>query len=71
MATAMGCVGGPTRTDPRCARSGTVEDVRLAVEGSVPVEFYGRYGGSVPSAAELYDKICALIRKDQEAPVRS
>ncbi|MBU1700702.1 MAG: 3-methyl-2-oxobutanoate dehydrogenase subunit VorB [Candidatus Eisenbacteria bacterium] len=48
-----------------------VDDVRLAIEGRVPIEFYGRYGGSVPSAAELYDKICALIRKDQAAAVRS
>ena len=30
-----------------------VEDVRLAVCGRVPVEFYGRWGGSVPSVEEL------------------
>jgi 2-oxoisovalerate ferredoxin oxidoreductase alpha subunit len=30
-----------------------VEDVRLAVEGCRPVEFYGRAGGNVPSAEEI------------------
>ncbi len=30
-----------------------VEDVRLAVNGKVPVHFYGRCGGSVPSGKEL------------------
>ena len=30
-----------------------VEDVRLAVEGRCPVEFYGRVGGNVPSAEEV------------------
>jgi pyruvate/2-oxoacid:ferredoxin oxidoreductase alpha subunit len=30
-----------------------VEDVRLAVNGGKPVEFYGRAGGNVPSAEEV------------------
>ena len=30
-----------------------VEDVRLAVSGKVPVEFYGRMGGIVPSPSEV------------------
>jgi pyruvate/2-oxoacid:ferredoxin oxidoreductase alpha subunit len=30
-----------------------VEDVKLAVEGRRPVEFYGRVGGNVPSVEEL------------------
>jgi pyruvate/2-oxoacid:ferredoxin oxidoreductase alpha subunit len=34
-----------------------VEDVRLAVEGARPVEFYGRYGGNVPSAEEVFAKV--------------
>ena len=37
-----------------------VEDVKLAVNGKVPVHFYGRCGGMVPSGGELvaeYDKI--------------
>jgi pyruvate/2-oxoacid:ferredoxin oxidoreductase alpha subunit len=30
-----------------------VEDVRLAIEGRVPVEFYSRVGGNAPSAEEI------------------
>jgi len=31
-----------------------VEDVRLAVNGSVPVDFYGRVGGNVPTVEEIH-----------------
>jgi pyruvate/2-oxoacid:ferredoxin oxidoreductase alpha subunit len=34
-----------------------VEDVRLAVNGKVPVEFNGRVGGNVPSVDELYAEV--------------
>jgi 2-oxoglutarate ferredoxin oxidoreductase subunit alpha len=34
-----------------------VEDVRLAVEDSSKIEFYGRPGGGVPTAEELYNFI--------------
>ncbi len=34
-----------------------VEDVRLTLNGSKPVEFYGRVGGNVPSVEELLQKI--------------
>jgi 2-oxoglutarate ferredoxin oxidoreductase subunit alpha len=34
-----------------------VEDVRLAVEGRVPVRFYGRMGGAVPTPPELLGRI--------------
>jgi 2-oxoisovalerate ferredoxin oxidoreductase alpha subunit len=34
-----------------------VEDVRLALEGKVPVEFYGRVGGNVPSVEELQAQV--------------
>ncbi len=34
-----------------------VEDVRLALNGKVPVEFYGRVGGNVPSVAELRQQV--------------
>jgi len=41
-----------------------VEDVRLAVEGSVPVEFFGRPGGAVPTPSEILAAIeKALGRK--------
>ncbi|NIS82812.1 MAG: 3-methyl-2-oxobutanoate dehydrogenase subunit VorB [Anaerolineales bacterium] len=34
-----------------------IEDVRLAVEGRVPVSFYGRMGGMVPLPDEVFDEI--------------
>lgn len=37
-----------------------VDDVRLVVSGKVPVEFYGRYGGIIPTPREVYDKIASM-----------
>ena len=37
-----------------------VDDVRLAVNGSVPVEFYGRTGGIIPTPKEVYNQIVRL-----------
>jgi pyruvate/2-oxoacid:ferredoxin oxidoreductase alpha subunit len=34
-----------------------VEDVRLALDGKVPVEFYGRVGGNVPSVEEIQTEL--------------
>jgi len=36
-----------------------VEDVRLALDGRVPVDFYGRSGGNVPQAEEIRDRLLA------------
>lgn len=38
-----------------CSNGQMVEDVRLAVDGERPVEFYGRAGGNVPSAEEVLE----------------
>jgi pyruvate/2-oxoacid:ferredoxin oxidoreductase alpha subunit len=42
-----------------------IEDVKLAVKGKVPVDFYSRVGGNVPSAedveAEIFSRIDALV----------
>jgi len=38
-----------------------VEDVRLALAGKLPVEFYGRVGGNVPSVEELLEKIVEQV----------
>jgi len=38
-----------------------VEDVRLALNGKVPVEFYGRTGGNVPSVEEIHAEVLACI----------
>ncbi len=40
-----------------------VDDVRLALDGRVPVEFYGRMGGNVPSAEEVRDELCARVEE--------
>ena len=40
-----------------------VEDVRLAVAGRVPVEFYGRTGGVIPTPDEVLAAIVALNEK--------
>jgi len=34
-----------------------IDDVRLAVEGQRPVEFYGRTGGMVPTVGEIVEKL--------------
>jgi len=40
-----------------------VEDVRLAVNGKVPVEHYGRMGGAVSSPLEVLDNFKSLLLK--------
>lgn len=40
-----------------------VYDVKLAVNGKCPVEFYGRTGGVVPVPKEILDKIVAMSEK--------
>jgi pyruvate/2-oxoacid:ferredoxin oxidoreductase alpha subunit len=52
-----------------------VEDVRLAVEGRVPVEFYGRCGGNAPSAEEVLEHVLKVARQYipemEEAPANA
>ncbi|MDT8069974.1 MAG: 3-methyl-2-oxobutanoate dehydrogenase subunit VorB [Terriglobia bacterium] len=42
-----------------------LEDVRLSLNGKVPIEFYSRVGGNVPSVeeihAELFSRVAALV----------
>ncbi len=40
-----------------------LDDVRLAVNGKVPVDFYGRMGGMVPLPDEVYEQIQELNQK--------
>ena len=40
-----------------------VEDVRLAINGKVPVEFYGRVGGNVPGVEEVHAELLARMGK--------
>ena len=49
-----------------------VEDVRLAVEGRVPVGFYGRMGGIIPGPEEIVREITTMAagtRRDQPMEV--
>jgi 2-oxoglutarate ferredoxin oxidoreductase subunit alpha len=39
-----------------------VEDVRLSVNGKVPVEYYGRMGGMIPNPEEILNKLENLVR---------
>ena len=43
-----------------------VEDVRLCVNGRVPVEFFGRTGGGVPGIDEIYRHLRKLIRNEKK-----
>jgi 2-oxoisovalerate ferredoxin oxidoreductase alpha subunit len=38
-----------------------VEDVKLALNGSKPVDFYSRVGGNVPSVDEVYQQIMSRV----------
>ena len=40
-----------------------VEDVRLAVNGKVPVELYSRIGGNVPSVEEVHGRLLELVEE--------
>ena len=37
-----------------------LEDVRLAVNGKIPVEFYGRMGGVIPQPSEIVEKLKSI-----------
>ncbi len=41
-----------------------VEDVKLAVNGKVPVDFYGRMGGMLPNPEEIVEKLENLIHNN-------
>jgi 2-oxoisovalerate ferredoxin oxidoreductase alpha subunit len=38
-----------------------VEDVRLTIEGKIPVDFYGRTGGNVPSVEEVHSQVMQRV----------
>ncbi len=46
-----------------------LEDVRLAVRGRVPVEFYGRLGGMVPFPDEILDEIHRMAKAKLSANI--
>jgi 2-oxoisovalerate ferredoxin oxidoreductase alpha subunit len=44
-----------------------LEDVRLSLNGKVPVDFYGRSGGNVPSVEEIHTEILARTGAGKES----
>ncbi len=46
-----------------------LEDIRLAVNGRVPVEFYGRMGGVVPFPDEILREIHRMTKSKLSADV--
>ena len=42
-----------------------VDDVKLALKCSRPVEFFGRTGGVIPSPAEILNKIKEMMGGDK------
>ena len=40
-----------------------IDDVKLAVEGKAPVDFFGRTGGVIPTPAEVLNKIVEINEK--------
>ena len=47
-----------------------VEDVRLAIEGQVPVEFFGRMGGIIPSPEDILEKVTTIMNRAHVKPVK-
>ena len=39
-----------------------VEDVKLVVNGRVPVEFYGKCGGLIPSPDDVYEAFEKILK---------
>ena len=42
-----------------------IDDVNLAVKGQVPVHFFGRTGGIVPSVREVYEKLQSIAKEEK------
>ena len=42
-----------------------VEDVKLAVNGKIPVHFFGRTGGNIPYPNEIIDEVKKIIGGDK------
>ena len=42
-----------------------IEDVRLAVNGKIPVHFYGRTGGNIPYPEEIAGKMREIAGGDR------
>ncbi len=47
------------------SRGQMVDDVRIAAKGALPVHFYGRCGGMIPSPREIADEVKRILRGDK------
>jgi 2-oxoglutarate ferredoxin oxidoreductase subunit alpha len=41
-----------------------VEDVKLQIEGRIPVHFFGRTGGVVPTPQEIQDEVKKIMGEE-------
>ena len=48
-----------------CGNFRFVDDVKLAVNGRKPVEFFGRTGGIIPTPAEILEQIKKLAKEGE------
>jgi 2-oxoglutarate ferredoxin oxidoreductase subunit alpha len=48
-----------------------VEDVRLGVEGKIPVSFYGRMGGIIPAPEEVLRELKQMVAKNTTKQVEA
>ena len=51
------CANAKTVLSVEMSQGQMVEDLRLALDCRLPVEFYGRHGGNIPSPAEVLEQI--------------
>jgi len=42
-----------------------IEDIRLAANGIMPIDFFGKAGGVIPSVEETMDKLTTLLKGDE------
>ena len=42
-----------------------IQDVKIALNGSVPVKFFGKTGGAIINSSEIYNKILELSKEKQ------
>jgi 2-oxoglutarate ferredoxin oxidoreductase subunit alpha len=42
-----------------------IDDVKIANEGRLPIDFYGRAGGIIPEAEEIAEKVISIVRGEK------
>ena len=57
------CANAKTVLSVEMSQGQMVEDLRIALDCRIPVEFYGRHGGNIPSPAEVLDQIVKISER--------